>query len=141
MVVACLVLACLFHPMHTTLTTLSYDPRTASLTATTRAFADDLGRALARAHQADSTYARATIALADQTGRPLPTTWCGSRREGDVLWLCVRTAAPRGPSGMTIAARALFDVFDDQVNIVMAEYDGRRASLLFTKGDPPRRLP
>jgi len=139
-VIACLVW-CLAHPLHTTLTALTYDRSSAQVTATMRAFAGDVGLALTRTRQTDSAYVRSTMALTDQTGRPVPTVWCGARRDGDVVWLCVRASAPHGLSGMTIVARALCEVFADQVNIVMAEYDGRRISLLFTKGDPPRRLP
>jgi hypothetical protein len=38
---------------------------------------------------------------------------------------------------MTLRDTLLFEVFDDQVNIVMTEH----GSMLFTKGDSPRRLP
>jgi hypothetical protein len=136
-VVACL-LWCLLHPIHTTLTTVTYDRSTAQMTATVRAFATDVDQAVARRAGADmAEYVRSAIVLADRHGRPVPTVWCGSRREREVVWLCVRAAAPQGPSGMLLADRLLFELFTDQVNIVMM--DG--ASLLFTKGDPPRQLP
>lgn len=144
MVIVCLILA-LAHPLHTSMTALAYDPASGQATATVRAFASDIGAALAGQHHApplsDSAYVLSVFAMVDPTGRPMRLTWCGARRTGDVLWLCVRAPAPRGLSGLTVADRVLFDVFDDQVNIVAAEYDGRRTTLLFTKGDPPRRLP
>jgi hypothetical protein len=136
-VTACLVW-CLVHPIHTTLTNITYDRAAAQVTATVRAFAADVAQALTRRpRMAVADYVRSVVVLSDQSGRPVPTTWCGSRREGDVVWLCVRAPAPRGPSGMMLADRMLFEIFDDQVNIVMTEH----ASLLFTKGDPARRLP
>ena len=138
MVIACLVALCLAHPIHTTLTNLTYDRTTAQVTAMVRAFAADVDQALTRSRQTDvSEYARSAIRLTDQTGHLVPTTWCGSRREGDVVWLCLRAPAPHGASGMTLSDRLLFEVFDDQVNIVMTEH----GSMLFTKGDAPRRLP
>ena len=138
MVIACVVAWCRAHPIHTTLTTVTYDGATAQVTATVRAFAADVDQALTRHQRIDvSEYARSALHLADQAGRPVPTTWCGSRREGDVVWLCLRAPAPRGASGMTVTDTLLFDLFDDQVNIVMTEH----GSVLFTKGDAPRRLP
>jgi hypothetical protein len=138
MVTACLVAWCLAHPIHTTLTNVTFDKTTAQVTAMVRAFAADVDHALTRHQRIDvSEYAKSAIRLTDQTGRSVPTTWCGSRREGDVVWLCLRAAAPHGASGMTLTDTLLFDVFDDQVNIVMTE----RGSMLFTKGDAPRRLP
>jgi hypothetical protein len=126
------------HPIHTTLTNVTFDRQSAQITAMVRVFETDLNKAVAK--RRDTTvadYVRASVGLSDQTGHPVPTTWCGSRREGDVVWLCLRAPAPQGASGLTLSDRLLFDVFDDQVNIVMTEH----GSVLFTKGDAPRRLP
>ena len=138
MILACLAAYCLAHPIHTTLTNVTFDRATAQVTAMVRAFSADVDKAVAR--RRDTTlagYARAAIAITDQAGQPVPTAWCGSRREGDVVWLCLRAPAPHGASGLMLTDRLLFDVFDDQVNIVMTEH----GSVLFTKGDAPRRLP
>lgn len=137
MVIACLVW-CLVHPIHTTLANVTYDRSTAQVTAMVRAFASDVDQVLAQRRTRDtSAYVRSAITMSDRAGRPVPLAWCGSRREADVLWLCVRAPAPQGMSGMMLSDRMLFELFDDQVNIVMTD----RTSLLFTKGDPPRRLP
>ena len=134
---ACLIW-CIMHPIHTTLTNVTFDRPTAQVTATVRAFSADLDKAMMRRRDtAVADYVRESMGLGDQSGHPVPTTWCGSRREGDVVWLCLRAPAPHGTSGMTLTDRLLFDVFDDQVNIVMTEH----GSVLFTKGDAPRRLP
>jgi hypothetical protein len=138
MVTACLAAWCLAHPMHTTLTNVTYDRATAQVTAMVRAFAADVDQALKRRQQTDvSEYARSAIRFRDEAGQSVPITWCGTRREGDVVWLCLRAPAPHGASGMTLTDTLLCDVFDDQVNIVMTEH----GSMLFTKGDAPRRLP
>ena len=137
MVIACLIW-CLMHPIHSTLTNVTFDRPTAQITATVRAFSADLDKAVAR--RRDTTiadYVRASVVINDEAGRPVPTVWCGSRHEGDVVWLCLRAPAPHGATGLTLTDRLLFDVFDDQVNIVMTEH----GSVLFTKGDAPRRLP
>ena len=134
----CLAALCVTHPIHTTLTNVTFDAGTAQVTAMVRVFGADVDKALARRRDtALVDYARASFVLSDQAGRPVPITWCGSRREGDVVWLCLRAPAPHGAGGLTLTDRLLFDVFDDQVNIVMTEH----GSVLFTKGDTPRRLP
>ena len=132
MVIACL-LWCLVHPIHSSLTNITL--QSTQLTATVRAFAADLDKAAGTKSVAD--YVRSAIELRDETGRVIPTVSCGSRREGDVVWLCLRAPAPHGASGFTLTDRLLFDVFDDQVNIVMTEH----GSVLFTRGDAPRKLP
>ena len=137
MVMACMIW-CLMHPIHSTLTNVTFDRPTAQITAMVRAFAADVDKATTkRRDTVIADYVRGAIELRDQAGQPVATTWCGSRREGDVVWLCLRAPAPHGATGMTLTDRLLFDVFDDQVNIVMTEH----GSVLFTKGDAPRRLP
>lgn len=141
-----------WHPLHTTITTIAYDPTSAKMTATVRVFQDDLARAIGKqrgvpigsggASDADVfAYVRATVAFATRDGRPLPLTWCGARTTGDLRWLCVETTLPTGPSGLHVRNSALAELFDDQVNVVMAEYGGRHESLLFTRGDGSKSLP
>lgn len=141
------------HPLHTTLTSLTYDSVARQVTAEMRTFASDFSAAVARragrkppaddrvSDSASFAYVASAITIADREGHALKVEWCGSRRTGDVLWLCIRAPAPRGVAGMQIGNRALVELFDDQVNIVMAEYGGQKESMLFTKGDAPKRLP
>jgi hypothetical protein len=127
--------------MHTTMSTLTYDRTTSTITLTLRTFVDDVTAAAAKRRAAPDVYVQSMVTLADPSGHAIPFVACGVRRTGDVLMICLRAPAPHGPSGMTLSDRALFDQFDDQVNIVGADYDGRRETMLFTKTDPPRRLP
>jgi hypothetical protein len=142
----------LWHPLHTTITTIAYDPASAKVTATVRVFQDDLSRAIGRqkgvpitpgeTSDADAfAYLKATVAFASRDGKSLPLTWCGARTTGDLRWLCVETTVPTGPSGLHVRNSALAELFDDQVNVVMAEYGGRHESLLFTRGDGAKSLP
>jgi len=140
------------HPLHTTLTELMYVRGTGSVEVSIRVFADDFGAAAARRggvapgydHSVPDSvamaYVAATFTLADRAGRPLALSWCGYDRSGDLLWLCLRASAPGGLAGARVHARMLFEVFDDQVNIVQVADGGRRNTLLFTKGDGAKRL-
>ncbi len=130
------------HPLHTTLTQLGFDARDRTALITIRVFADDF-RAAARG-ESDSTaftYVAAGFTLTNADGRALTLAWCGARRTGDLVWLCLRAPAPGGLAGLRVHARLLFDLYEDQINIVQARYEGRRVSLLFSRGDPPKPLP
>jgi len=131
------------HPLHTTLTELRYREADRVVEVTVRAFAEDVRAAIGRqvTDSAALGYLRSTFTLTDPVGRPLGVAWCGLRRTGDVLWLCVRAAAPHGASGLRIRAGLLFDLYDDQINIVQVYERGRRTVLLFTRGDAPKVLP
>ena len=131
------------HPLHTTLTELTYGDAERVVHLSVRAFGDDLRAALGGdvTDSAASGYLRAKVTLADRAGRTLQLVWCGLRRTGDVVWLCLRAAAADGARGLQLHVGLLFERFADQINIVQATHDGRRGTLLFTRGDPPRSLP
>jgi hypothetical protein len=146
------------HPIHTTITTLTYDPVTAMAMAQIRAFADDLSHAVAQRAVALSIkgqvvsdpgadtgiihYAESRFTIAGADGRPLPLKPCGVRSSADLRWICLQTKLPGGLSGVRVADALLTDLYVDQVNVVIAE-DGRtgtRSSLLFTPGDKPKAV-
>lgn len=131
------------HPLHTTLTQLAYRDADRTVEATVRVFADDFRAALGRdvTDSAAAAYLRSTFTLADPAGRPLAIAWCGLRRTGDLLWLCLRAPVAQGLSGLRVRVALLFDRYADQINIVQASYAGRRAALLFTSGDAAKPLP
>jgi len=132
------------HPLHTTLTQVTYGGGAATLWV--RTFADDFARGVA-AHRvppgADPTlaYLGASVGVWDRGGRPVALAACGSRRSGDLRWFCLRAPAPRGLDGMRLRVALQFAVYDDQVNVVQVDHEGRRGSLLFVPGDGPRRFP
>jgi hypothetical protein len=131
------------HPIHTTLTQITWDPGARMAEVTVRVFADDL-EAAERGTGGDAAafaFVRSALLLADRGGRPLPLAWKGQRRTGDVVWIEVLARAPEGMAGMQVLARMLADRYADQVNIVQVDYGGERRSLLFVRGDAPKRLP
>ena len=137
-----LFMALAAHPLHTTLTQLAYRDADRSVEVTIRVFADDFRAALPRdvTDSAAAAYLRSAFTLSDPAGRPLAVVWCGMKRTGDLLWLCLRAAAPRGLSGLRVRVALLFDRYEDQINIVQAILEGRRVALLFTRGDASKPL-
>ena len=140
------------HPLHTTMTELSHDPAARVLNTTLRVFADDFSAAVMpgsprRAEvvvppdSAIMRYVNARFVVAVRGGGRVPMRWCGMRREGDVLFLCLRGAVKGSLAGASLRNALLTEMFADQVNIVQASYDGRRHTLLFTPRDGAKPLP
>jgi hypothetical protein len=48
---------------------------------------------------------------------------------------------PSGMANATLRNAFLFDLFDDQVNIVNVLHDGQKSSLVFKRGDGSREIP
>jgi len=134
------------HPMHTSVTEISYDAGSRTAAIRIRVFADDFAAAMgpdsgAPADSAMSSYVRANFTLVDRSGRSLPIQWLGAERAGDVVLLRLSARAPDGLAQAKVLNALLADRFADQVNIVRALYDGRAATLLFTRGEPAKALP
>jgi hypothetical protein len=136
------------HPLHTSLAEIVYDPAAKEIRISIRVFVDDLTKvstSYARAHKSSpqtmfTDYARSAFIVADRAGHSLPLVPCGSKPVGDLMWLCFHSPAPAGIAGLRVTHRVLFDLYADQINIVQASYNGKRISLLFTRGDGLKKL-
>ncbi len=135
------------HPMHTTVTEITYDRPSRMAAIRIRVFADDFGTAVAAQGDAAtrdsamSLYVRSAFVLTGRSGQTLPIHWDGAEPQGDVMLLRLRADAPDGLSGAKVLSALLCEKFEDQVNVVRAAYDGRAATLLFTGGDRAKALP
>jgi len=132
------------HPLHSTLTAITWDSRTHTLQVAVRVFTQDLSDAVARGSVAspDSAacgYARAALTLRDRTGRSLALGRCTIERTGDVTW--IRLEAPAtDPTEYQLLNAFLFELFDDQVNVAQAKLRGRMRTMVFTRGDGPKPI-
>ena len=135
------------HPLHTALAELTYQPDSQFVRIRIRVFTDDLTAALSTPIDFSlpdsllSRYARRTLALTDQAGRPLRLRWEGSEWSGDTVLLQLRAKLTGGLQRARILAALLWERFPDQVNIVRATYGGRTVTLLFTRGDGAKPFP
>lgn len=140
------------HPMHTSFTVLTHAAN-GTLTATIRVFADDLAQVLgrdvmdasasldARVAARLSTYLATRFVIVGRDGRRIALGWCGAKRVGDLLWLCLAAPAVASLRGATVSNGILLEHFADQVNIVQVQYADRRHSMLFSRAEAPKRLP
>jgi len=141
------------HPIHTTLTQITYDSASRALVISLRVFADDFAVAVGRHSRvkpgpdhsvtpaAAHGYVQSAFSLADASGRPIPLEWCGAKRAGAVVWLCLRSPSPVALRGLRVLNALLFEVHGDQVNLVQSMTSGKNTSILFTRGDRARALP
>jgi uncharacterized protein DUF6702 len=83
---------------------------------------------------------RSAFIVADRGGHPLALASCGAKPVGDLMWLCLQAPVRAGLAGMQVTHRVLFDLYADQINIVQANYNGKRISILFTRGDGLKKL-
>jgi hypothetical protein len=143
------------HPMHTTVAEVVQRDGRGRTAIQVRVYTDDLRAAVPESAglpptgggptpQADSAlarYLRGTFALADRSGHPVRLTWGGAERSGDVVLLRLEGEVPGGLAGARITSLVLCERFEDQVNVVRAEYAGRSTTLLFTRGETAKALP
>jgi hypothetical protein len=140
------------HPMHTAVTEVVQEDAGGRTSIQVRVYVDDLQTAVplpaipagTDSAAVDSTmarYLRATFALADRRGRPVRLAWVGAERAGDVILLRLRGEVPGGLAGARVTSLVLCERFEDQVNVVRAEYAGRTTTLLFTRGETAKVLP
>jgi hypothetical protein len=132
------------HDIHTTLATIT---TTAGGTQVViRSFADDFSATVARfrgrpapadssvsEHDAEA-YSRATLRVVNAAGAVVLPTSCGLRRERDVYLLCLRLPQSADIRGWRVQSSMLTELHADQVNIVQVVRDGRRRTVLCTKG-------
>jgi hypothetical protein len=139
------------HPLHTTLTRLLYDASTRVLDVSVRVFADDFRAAVLAPARAESDvvppdsamlrYVTGRFVILRAGGAPVPLRWCGMRRDGEALFLCLRATGQPSPAGVRMRNALLSEIFPDQVNIVQASYGGASRTLLFTPRDGMKVLP
>jgi len=138
------------HPIHTTLTEVALDAADGTMHFTIRAFADDFSAAVAKhvrkQRPADYVvpdsdvvlYVTSAVSVEDASGKRAPVAWGSSRRTGDVVWVTFKVPSVRTLRGVKIASALLFELYDDQVNIVQTSAEGRHRSTLFTTSDGKR---
>ena len=138
MVIAWLVAALIAHPLHTTMTELTIDVPHHTVRATVRVFADDFGTAAKRSRSAEA-YLSGALSIVDGGGRHVSLVSCGTRRTGDLMWICVEGSFVGAEQALRISNSLLCDLFVDQVNIVQVVSGSDRRSVLFTRGDSEKR--
>jgi hypothetical protein len=138
------------HPLHTTLTTVTWQSARREIEVAVRTFTQDLTDAVTRASRSPAAiggisdsaacrYATAALSVRDAAGMSLRVARCVTERAADVTWIRLAIPAER-PLGLRLRNAFLFERFADQVNIVQADLAGASRTILFTSGDGPKPL-
>jgi hypothetical protein len=135
------------HPLHTTMAEVTIDRKLGTLRVVVRVFADDFGTAIDAAGKTGSWDERAAryvgraVSVVDEARRPLAMRDCGTRRQGDLLWLCAEATLPTvSASRLSLRDRMLCELFADQVNVVRVTDGAQTRTMLFTHRDADKPI-
>ena len=136
------------HKFHTSFTEAEYNAKEASLQITLRTFPDDLeiilGKRSGKSVRLDRkqeteplliAYLQETFQLKNAKGETLKLSWVGMEAGVDSAWLYFEAPMPEGFTGMQLRNGFLFDLYDDQVNLVNVKQGARKRALTFKNGD------
>jgi len=136
------------HKFHTSFAEAAYNARTRSLEVTLRTFPDDLENILGkrsgkrmsldRKREVEphiAAYLQETFQLKTAKGRTVKLSWVGMDAGVDSVWLYFEFKLPGNFAGVQLRNQFLFDLFDDQVNLINVKQETRKQSLSFKPGD------
>jgi hypothetical protein len=137
------------HKFHTSFTEANHNAEAGTLEVTLRTFPDDLESAVRRRAPATPTaakdrkkefeervaaYVSETFRVRTAGGDPVKISWVGMDAGVDSAWLYFEARLPANPDALRLRNRFLFDLFDDQINLVNLKAGGRRTALRFERG-------
>lgn len=67
--------------------------------------------------------------------------WVGMELKGNTAWIYLQAKVPKGPSKTSLRNDFLFDLFEDQVNVVNVIDKEKKGSLVFKRGVGAQELP
>lgn len=142
------------HKYYTSLAQVEYNAENKSVEVALRVFADDLELALTRrtgrAVSLDRTkdadrltfdYIRDTFEIKNREGGAKALKWVGMELRSGVAWLYLEAEMPEGLAGARLRDQILFELFEEQVNVVSVRCAGERNDLVFVRGDGERVVP
>jgi hypothetical protein len=136
------------HKFHTSFTEADYNAPERSLQITLRTFPDDLENILSRrrgkAVRLDQkkeaepllvAYLQETFQLKNAKGEIVKLSWVGMDAGVDSAWLYFEAHLPEGCAGVQLRNQFMFDLYDDQINLVNVKQDNKKNALTFKNGD------
>jgi hypothetical protein len=136
------------HKFHTSFTEADYNAAERSLQITLRTFPDDLEKILGRrrgkpvrldrkqeAEPLLVAYLQETFQLKNAQGEAVKLSWVGMDAGIDSAWLYFEARLPEGTAGASLRNQFMFDLYDDQINLVNVKQHDRKHALTFKNGD------
>lgn len=110
-----------------------------SIVATVRVYRDDFPPGIKP--QPVTDYLARTLQLTDGGGHTVSLQVAAIAVDGDRLRITLTGRSPVSLAKGRLGVTMLQERYNDQVNVAEARIDGRRAQLVFLKGDTPQALP
>ncbi len=136
------------HTFHTSLMSMEYNTQEQLVEISVRIFSHDLeavlGRRSGKRVRLDRTpgveeltfaYVQDAVVLKNGAGAAKSLAWVGMEAKADVTWLYFEAKMPEGLAGAQLRNRLLFDLLDDQVNLVHLKDSEHKSDLVFKPGD------
>jgi hypothetical protein len=132
-----------FHPFHLSVTDMKYNATERTLEISTKLFINDLEEAIKRKfgkkpdlfRHADDTESKNFLNQYIQQNlqisldnKNISFTLLGSEREDNALWIFLETPVVAAPRNVSLNNNLLFDLFEDQTNIIHFDLNGQRKS-------------
>lgn len=139
------------HAYHSTITELRLNPQAQQVEVAIKVFTDDLEKALSQglpktvslrdpralllADRYLHQHLKLSLPASARAGRlPLAVQFLGLQPEKDAYWLYAKVALPHPTTELLVRQDLLLELFSDQMNIVNAEGNGKKLSVLFRTG-------
>jgi hypothetical protein len=141
------------HTFHTSLMRMEFNETEKTLECTLQVYSHDLELALnkragksisldesAAVDQLIQGYLREMLILKNSQGDIKTFSWVGKESLGDSQILYFEAKMPEGLDGAVLSNRLMFDIADDQVNMVNVLNQGEKIDFAFRKGEETRAI-
>ena len=139
-----------FHPFHTSLTQMQYDPKSQTFEMSVRVFTDDFETALTKENGGKPVrlnngqkqdklveqYIRKHVAVANADRKQNPITYIGYEQEADAQWIYLEMPYRNTGQNTFIKQDVLIDLFADQVNLVTIQLNQVKKTVVFRNNQP-----
>ncbi len=141
------------HTYHTSLTRIDYNAKEKLVEISIQLFTHDLVPALERQSKKQIDlektpdidkiileFLNANFVLNDKTGAPKTLQWVGKEIQVDTVYVYVQAASNEDLENFSLRNTLFFDAYQEQINLVIARFAGKKADLLFKAGDKFKRI-
>ena len=143
-----------FHPLHSSVTEMSYNQKDQSWEISIRLFQDDLEQSVSAAigkkyrmvpgdeasEKELDTYLRKHFRFHAGKQISTPYRWLGTEQQQDAIWVYLEIPTTSDLAGSYLENSIFLEVFEDQTNLVQWAPAGQKKSYLFRKSQEIQQL-
>lgn len=142
------VLTVLSHRFHTTLTRIDYNEKAKTAEISIQMFTHDLNQLfesklskkldLEKKDEVKKIifeYLIKNFVLKDKSENKLELRWVGMESDADSVWIYIETNMTESPENFKMQNSLFFESYQEQSNLVIIKFYGKKADLAFKVGD------